>query len=494
MDVTKAHLPVICNTLSNALKDYKMWVAYNSEKELLSSYDLHFFKYADKASEFKHFNEQNDKEVHMLPTNAMLTYLTDTDKELQREGKQFSQIPFDDEKALTHFYENKFGESVSDMTELLDSFDWKKTHYDPLEANTEAETFQDKIQFIHLEYLMEQLSRFAVHGSKERDAVEELTERYWKGESMEVFTKEVVAGHFHLRSIIDHNKTKTMTEKNLEYLENQLKFAGFNGLGTLLERNMKEGLESFQLPSQQEFGKDKLDAVLHFAKSKQEGTDMYFFNRYDATMSNDSISATQSFFINNKGQSITAPEACNLLNGRSVYKEVTPAEGDKYKAWLKLDFAEREENGNAKLRYYNQNYGFNLKEAIQSLPLKKFSDPEKMEQFFVSLQRGDLAQTVLLKGGREIDVLVAADPKFKTVKMYDTQGNKLYVPGPKQETKHGQAPVDAKREQEGTKLNAGDKLEAGENGKKKVDLLAKDDKPKLMEKKRVRKNKGQGIS
>ena len=60
----------------------------------------------------------------------------------------------------------------------------------------------------------------------------------------------------------------------------------------------------------------------------------------------------QTFFINNKGQSITFREACNLLNGRSVYKELTPKEGARYKAWVKLDFSKRDEFNNAKLKYF----------------------------------------------------------------------------------------------------------------------------------------------
>ena len=299
-----------------------------------------------------------------------------------------------------------------------------------------------------------------------------------------------------------------MTQKNLEFLQNQLKSAGFNeAIFPQLERNMQEGKEAFQLLDSQTFGKDQMSSVLHFAKSTQEGADMYFFNRYDATLRNQTINASQTFFINNKGQSIDLKEASNLLNGRSVYKEVTPKDGDRYKAWLKLDFnGERDEHGNAKMNYFNQNYGFDLKEAISRLELKEMGNPEKMEELFKSLQRGDMTAATLLKGGKEIPVNITTDPKFKTLKMYDQDGSKLFVPGAKQETKYGQAPVDQKRASDGTELKTGEAVSQNADTSKSVngDAVAaskkKDLLPKkvtensLLPKKRVRQGKGQSIA
>lgn len=277
-----------------------------------------------------------------------------------------------------------------------------------------------------------------------------------------------------------------MTQENLEYLQKQLLFADFGeGLNTALERAMKEGSENFQLQASHTFGKDQMSAVLYFAKSKQEGKDMYFFNKYDATLTGQNLSVSQTFFINNKGQSISFREAGNLLNGRSVFKEVTPKEGEKYKAWLKLNFSDRTEDGNAKMQYFNQNYGFDLKDAVGRLPLKEFSDPEKMEKLYASLQRGDLVTATLLKNGNEVAVQLTTDPKYKTMKMYDMEGSKLFVPGPGQETKYGKAPVDQAREENGKVQQTGEQLGQEVKADKKKDLLPK----KVNDNKLIPKNK-----
>lgn len=253
-----------------------------------------------------------------------------------------------------------------------------------------------------------------------------------------------------------------MNTENLEYLEKQMLYAGFGeGLKTQLERKLKEGLPEFQLNASHEFGKDKMEALLYFSKSRQEGSDKYFFNKYDATLNNAHGEFKQTFFINNKGQSITFKEACNLLNGRSVYKELTPKEGARYKAWVKLDFNNRDEFGNAKLNIFNEKYGFSLKEALGRIPLQELKDPEKMAALFTSLESGNLAKASLIKADREMDVQLAADPKFKTVKMFDMEGVKLYVPAQKQEKQYGNAPVDEKRATEGKVMEVGQPVENG---------------------------------
>jgi hypothetical protein len=286
-------------------------------------------------------------------------------------------------------------------------------------------------------------------------------------------------------------------------------YSGFGeGLKSQLERKLKEGHPDFQLNASHEFGKDKMEAVLYFSKSKQEGSDKYFFNKYDATLNNAHGNFQQTFFINNKGQSITFKEACNLLNGRSVYKELTPKEGARYKAWVKLDFNNRDEHGNAKLNIFNEKYGFSLKEALGRIPLQELKDPEKMAALFTALEGGNLAKATLIKSDREMEVQLAADPKFKTVKMFDMEGVKLYVPAQKQEKQYGQAPIDGKLAAEGKVMEVGQPIEPakqqdkGQTGEtKQADAVAMNnrqpsqknsDKP-LLEKKRV-KSKGRKIA
>src|SRR5258708_21947552 len=132
-----------------------------------------------------------------------------------------------------------------------------------------------------------------------------------------------------------------MNEKNYDYLSNQLKYTGF---GEDLQAQLKEKLLSkqpeFMLTHQKDFGNDQTAATLHFRKS-DEG-DMYFFNRYSLMLKNDKQDDTQrqTFYVNHRDDNITLKEAYNLMSGRAIHKEMTPKEGEKYTAWLQLNFKE----------------------------------------------------------------------------------------------------------------------------------------------------------
>ncbi|MES2331145.1 MAG: hypothetical protein V4539_16190 [Bacteroidota bacterium] len=506
MHLTTAHLPKLIRSFEDSIQNGKDWLAFDSEIQLLSVYDLHYFDSADKAADFQLFNHLEDKEVTLLPVDALLGYVQHTASEQLKEGKSFNHIEIDDERVLGYYSDMKFNKTIAELEELLDQHDWKNAVYQPVQLPAEGTVLRDILQLIHQSFTVEQLSRFAVNGERAANLVQEMVTRHWTDTPMEKFIPDVLSGKILQQSFNHEHKTITMTQKNMEFLQNQLKTAGFSEtLFPELEKNLLEGKESFQLPDNQAFGKDQMSSLLHFARSKEEGSDMYFFNKYDATLKSQTINASHSFFINNKGQSIDLKEACNLLNGRSVFKEVTPKEGDRYKAWLKLDFGgERDEHGNLKMNYFNQNYGFDLKEAISRLELKEMGNPDKMEALFKSLQRGDLTDATLIKGGKEIPVQITTDPKFKTLKMYDGDGSKLFVPGAKQDSRYGKAPVDEKKAAEGTDLKAGEKLVNGTEVKptadatvanKKKDLLPKKVRENsLMPKNRVRQGKGQGIA
>ncbi|MHA4875680.1 hypothetical protein, partial [Enterococcus faecium] len=64
----------------------------------------------------------------------------------------------------------------------------------------------------------------------------------------------------------------------------------------------------------------------------------------------------QTFYIH-KGKGVTAKEAYNLLEGRSVYKELTNKAGVAYKDWIQLDFTKKDKHGNHEVKQFHENYG-----------------------------------------------------------------------------------------------------------------------------------------
>lgn len=147
-----------------------------------------------------------------------------------------------------------------------------------------------------------------------------------------------------------------MKEQNFDYLKNQIKYNGFGEeLQRELREKMAEGKPDFNIIHHGKFGNDATEAALQFKKS--ETNDMYYFNRYLLQLKTDKgdEAFTQSFRAG-RDNNITLKEDYNMMNGRAVYKEMTPKEGEKYHAWLQLNFKETETNGDFKMKQLHENY------------------------------------------------------------------------------------------------------------------------------------------
>lgn len=213
-----------------------------------------------------------------------------------------------------------------------------------------------------------------------------------------------------------------MNEKNLDYLKDTLKYLGFGeAAATQLERALKEGKPEFTISVQAEYNRQQVEALLHFRKSNQ--TELYFFNKYDATLKQgtDAAAYRQATFHINKGNGMTLKEAFNLLNGRAVYKNLERKDGQAYQAWVQLDLKQKDSNGQYPVNMYHQRYGFDLEKVLAAHPIKELQDGAQKEALLRSLQKGNLQSvTMLTEVGQERRFLEAA-PQFKSINQYDEQ-------------------------------------------------------------------------
>ncbi len=216
-----------------------------------------------------------------------------------------------------------------------------------------------------------------------------------------------------------------MNEKNYEYLKEQLKMTGFSEtLNADLANKMSQGAQEFQLSQKNNYGKDTAISTLHFKKS--EGSDMYFFNRYELQLSNDKLQnkAAQTFYIN-KGSSITLKEGYNLLEGRAVHKTLTNKQNEKYNAWLQLDFKSTAQNGNYEIKQYHQNYGYELEKVLARYPIKELEKEESKQQLVRSLERGNLQSATFEIGSKEEKLFITPNVSFKTLTAYKGTGQRV---------------------------------------------------------------------
>ena len=217
-----------------------------------------------------------------------------------------------------------------------------------------------------------------------------------------------------------------MNTQNAEFLKKSLLNLGFGDkLNAELDKEMAAKIPEFKLGLQHEFNQKTVDYTLHFKAG--DNKDMYFFNKYDATINHKDDPAKnidQTFFIN-KGSGITAKEAFNLMEGRAVHKQLYNLEGQKYQSWLTLDDKNLTENGNKKIKHYHENYGYDIDKVIAGKGIKELEDPKAKEELMYSLKKGNAQQITI--GGEDGDkkYFIAANPQFKTVDLYDHQMKKI---------------------------------------------------------------------
>jgi len=229
-----------------------------------------------------------------------------------------------------------------------------------------------------------------------------------------------------------------MNQENFNYLKDQVKYTGFGeGHENDLREKMQSQQPSFQILHAHDFGKDNVEAVLNFRKSNSD--DKYFFNSYEIKVKPDKAeeSTTQTFYLG-KANNYTLKEAYNLMSGRAVYKELEKLDkvgegentryvpnGEKYNAWVQLDFKNADENGNYKIKTFHENYGFNLADALAKLPIKELNNDKDRQELMRSLEKGNRQFVTFLQDGNVENRYLQANPQYKTVTVFDAQQKRI---------------------------------------------------------------------
>ncbi len=282
-----------------------------------------------------------------------------------------------------------------------------------------------------------------------------------------------------------------MNEKNFEYLKDNLKYMGFGEKqNDALEKHLKDGKESFQLTFKADVNKKPFESVLQFRKS--DNSDMYFFNSYHATLERTNGEKMEQTFYLNKGKGVTAKEAYNLLEGRAVHKELTNKAGEPYKAWIQLDFENKDKNNNNEVKQFHENYDYDLKKAVSKFAVAELNDTEKEKALMQSLQKGNIQSVTIEKDDSVHKMFIEANPQYKTVTLYDGQMKRVQ----KEALERYQAVqhLNGKEVKQNEKEEKHEIKEEMKHGKKSSKNIKDDDDDSLLPKKRTRKKKGLGLA
>jgi hypothetical protein len=213
-----------------------------------------------------------------------------------------------------------------------------------------------------------------------------------------------------------------MKKDNLTFLQENLRYLGFGEalpLNDQLDQKVEAGEKEFQLTTEVHFDEwSRIEATLYFRKADQ--LDMYFFNKYIAYLSyhdRPDHNKEQTFYIN-KGSGVSLKEAFNLLQGRAVNKNLTNFDGEKYNAWIQLDFGARTSNNNYKVRQFRSQYGYDLEKVLYSYPIRELQEEELKANLIRSLKKGNVHPVTFAKTNKIEKMYIEACPQFKTISIY----------------------------------------------------------------------------
>lgn len=213
---------------------------------------------------------------------------------------------------------------------------------------------------------------------------------------------------------------KEVTQVDVDYLKNQLKYLGF-GEDEKLHKDLMEGIASqedkftIQTTSDKVMKGNSVVFDLEFNRSKQGKV---FFNSFQGKLTNrKNEERTQNF---NTAFGVTAKEAINLLEGRAVRKKMVSKENrEPYFAFIKLNFNEnKNQYGNYNLEVYGRNYGVDVNSIMDKSNLV-FKDAKEREYTKNHLEKGNITNVVFKKDNAEMKGFAVLNPQYKMLNLYD---------------------------------------------------------------------------
>lgn len=249
-----------------------------------------------------------------------------------------------------------------------------------------------------------------------------------------------------LNNDVAATNAQQLTEKQftqLNYLKNQVKYLGMGEspeLHKALENAVispeKENNVRIEYNNPEKLIKgNSISFDLHINKSEQGNI---FLNSYRANLiTKNGEERSQSFMVNK--DSITAKEAINLLEGRSVkieHDKVDKKTGELFRteSFIKLKLKdEKTKYDNYKYEWYNKGYGVDVGAIMQKSNLV-FADDSQRELTQKHLEKGNITQVNFIHEKKEIKGFAILNPQYKALNLYDSAMNRLNVNKPVQST------------------------------------------------------------
>lgn len=224
--------------------------------------------------------------------------------------------------------------------------------------------------------------------------------------------------------VLGREQSETIKAHNAANLQDALQKAGFNrSMEGPLQKMVALDLPEFHLLYNDPLHCKNTDFVLHVKKIPN--SDIYYVERFDAiarptlqsTLANDHSTVRQSFSLLD-GITFSPIEAANLVNGRSVHRQMEGKEN-----WLSLDQAKKDQQQG--LLFNPQS--FNLEKTLEKFPISQLTHPKQRNSLIQRLRNGSPAEITMRINGQLEKFTIEAAPKSKSLFFTNTYNQPVHA-------------------------------------------------------------------
>ncbi len=178
--------------------------------------------------------------------------------------------------------------------------------------------------------------------------------------------------------------------------------------------NLESGKDRFSVSvSNYVNEKERVEQQLVFLK---DISGVYSFEGFKAALHKEgSPESCREHFFKNEQRAFSPEQAFHLLAGRALEKDGS---------WLQFDLTDKNAEGCYRIKEFRADYGFNLKNDLEALPLKDKS-AEHIDTLLQALKRGEARTAVFEVKDKVHGFSIQANPQFKTVDIYDEHLKKI---------------------------------------------------------------------
>jgi hypothetical protein len=219
-----------------------------------------------------------------------------------------------------------------------------------------------------------------------------------------------------LRQQLTRRRELRNVQENSHSLQQQVQRAGFSGLSSRINEQIKLGQSQFSIPlSYYVNEKQRIDHQLSFSRD-QAGR--YQFNGFQANLQEENQPDTNKGHYFNSREGWNTHLAYSLLEGRAVLKEGR---------WIQLDFNDKDADGNYRIKEFHSSLGYDLEKVLQTLPIKEMRESNRTYELLEKLKTGSREAVSFLRDGKEQRYFIEANPQFKSVNIYDEHSRKITI-------------------------------------------------------------------